>query len=89
MPLLFLTKIAVPLWTIAVLLLLATFVLYQTKKCISKNLIILNTGLIVAGIPFKSVQQYAVFFWIIGGLIAAAAIVLFVKDRIERKNEKH
>lgn len=85
MPLLFLTKIAVPLWTIAVLLLLATIILYQTRKCISKNLIILNAGLVIAGIPFKNMQQYSVFFWSIGGLISLAAIILFIKDRIEGK----
>lgn len=88
MPLLFLTKIAIPLWTIAVLLLVVTVILYQTKKCISKNLIILNAGLIIAGTPFKSLQGYSIFFWIVGGSISLAAILLFVKDRIRRKNEK-
>ena len=85
MPLLFLTKIAVPLWTIAVLLLVVTTILYQTRKCISRNLIILNAGLIIAGVPFKPLQQYSAFFWSIGGLISLAAIMLFIKDRIERK----
>lgn len=85
MPLLFLTKIAVPLWTIAVLLLLTTIILYHTKKCISKNLIILNAGLIVAGVPFKPLQQYSLFFWSIGGMTSLAAIGMFIKDRIKRK----
>ncbi|MBI2657216.1 hypothetical protein HYX08_00810 [Candidatus Woesearchaeota archaeon] len=89
MPLLFLTKIAIPLWTIAVLLLIATIILYHTKKCISKNLIILNSGLIIAGIPFQNLQQYSVFFWTIGGLTALTAIVLFVKDKIKVRNEKN
>lgn len=85
MPLLFLTKIAVPLWTIAVLLLLATIILYQTKRCISKNLIIFNAGLIIAGVPFGPLQQYSAFFWSIGGLISLAAIIFFIKSRIERE----
>ncbi|MBI2542263.1 hypothetical protein HYV80_06145 [Candidatus Woesearchaeota archaeon] len=89
MPLLFLTKIAVPLWTIAVLLLFATIVLYHAKKCISINLIILNAGLIIAGVPFKSLQGYSAFFWIVGGLVSLSAIFMFIKDRLTRKNEKN
>lgn len=89
MPLLFLTKIAVPLWTAAVLLLLATIILYRAKKCISRSLIILNAGLIIAGVPFKSLQGYSAFFWIFGGLVSLAAILLFIKDRLKRKNGKN
>ena len=89
MPLLFLTKIAVPLWTIAVLLLVVTTILYQTRKCISRNLIILNAGLIIAGVPLKPLQQYSVFFWVIGGLISLVAVILFIKERIKKKNEKN
>lgn len=88
MPLLFLTKVAVPLWIIAVLLLIATIILYRTRKCISKNLVILNIGLIVAGVPFKNLGQYQIFFWIVGGLISFIAIVLFIRGKIRRKNGK-
>src|SRR3989338_5629834 len=55
MPLLFLTKIAIPLWAIAILLLIITIILYLKKKCISRGWILLNTGLIIAGIPFQQV----------------------------------
>ncbi|MBI2558694.1 hypothetical protein HYW20_05200 [Candidatus Woesearchaeota archaeon] len=85
MPLLFLTKIAVPLWAVAVLILLATIVLYQTRKCISKNLIILNSGLIIAGTPFQNLQRFNVFFWAIGGFVALVGIVLFIRDRISNR----
>ena len=80
MPLLFLTRLAVPLWTTAVVLLGLSALLYIKKKCISKNLLIMNSGLIIAGIPFQSLQKFSAFFWIIGGLIAAVGIVLLVKD---------
>jgi|SRR3989344_2819095 len=89
MPLLFLTKIAVPLWTIAVLLLAVTILVYAQKKCISRNLIIFNSGLIIAGTPFKPVQQFSLFFWIIGGVIALAGIVFFVKDKMMAKRCEH
>src|SRR3989338_1607249 len=70
MPLLFLTKVAVPLWSIAVLLLIAVMIMYKTRKCISKNLIMLNSGLIIAGTPFQSLKQFSIIFWTVGGLIA-------------------
>src|SRR3989344_5964384 len=74
MPLLFLTKVAVPLWAIAVFLLIVTIIVYTQKKCISRNLIIFNSGLILAGTPFKQAQPFSVYFWIIGGIIAATGI---------------
>src|SRR3989338_9606642 len=76
MPLLFLTRWAVPLWTTAVVLLIVSSILYLKKKCISKNLLIMNTGLIIAGVPFQNLQKFSVFFWIIGGVIAVTGIVL-------------
>lgn len=89
MPLLFLTKVAVPLWSIAVLLLIAVIIMYKTRKCISKNLIIFNSGLIIAGTPFQPLKQYSIIFWIFGGLIAASGIFMFFKDRMESKRCEH
>src|SRR3989338_7497294 len=65
MPLLFLTKVAVPFWIAAVILLAITIALYFTKKCISGKLILFNSGLIIIGIPFSPVQKYSLFLWII------------------------
>ena len=83
MPLVFLTKVAIPIWTGAFLLLLVTLMLYIKKKCIPKNLIMFNSGLIIAGIPFQPLQKLSVFFWIIGGTLATIAIVIFVKNKIQ------
>ncbi len=85
MPLLFLTKIAVPLWIIAVALLGIVVYLYVKLHCISRNLVILNSGLIIAGTPFQAVQQYQPAFWITGGGVALAGIAFFVKSRIKKK----
>ena len=89
MPLLFFTKIAVPMWIIAVALLAVVIFLYFNKKCISKNLIIFNSGLIIAGIPFQSLQSFSVFFWVIGGILAITGISFFIKDKIEKKKSCH
>ena len=90
MPLLFLTKISVPIWSVAVILLLVTIGIYMNKRCISKNLIIINSGLIVAGGPFQPLQKISVFFWAIGGILAIFGISLFIKDKMQKrsKNEK-
>jgi len=81
MPLAFLTTIAVPLWSVALLLLGVTFLLYLRKKCISRHMLLINSGLVLAGIPFTSVQEYAPAFWTVGGLIIAAGIIIFIRVR--------
>src|SRR3989344_4026000 len=88
MPLLFLTKIAVPIWIVAFVLLLITIGFYFKKRCISGRLIILNSGLVIAGIPFKILQPFLVFFWIIGGMLGILGISLFIKDKIQRRKKK-
>ena len=91
MPLLFLTTIAVPMWTAAVVLLLITLFFYFKMHCISSRLIMLNAGLIIAGVPFQAVQKYNIYFWLVGGAISVTAIALFITDKIEQRryaNEK-
>jgi len=63
MPLLFLTKIATPFWIAAVSLLTIMVILKLTiMKGLSVNMIVLNSGLIIAGIPFKSLEIYKNYF---------------------------
>lgn len=82
MPLLFLQKVAIPFWTVAVLLFGVTLALYFKKKCISKNLLVLNSGIIMAGIPFKAVQNYRVMFWIVGGTLVVLSLLFYIKGKI-------
>lgn len=88
MPLAFLTKLAIPFWTAAFLLLLVIIVLYFKKKCISQKLIMFNSGLIIAGIPFQPLQRFSVFFWVIGGILVLTAVSLFVKDKVNSRMKK-
>lgn len=85
MPLLFLTTIAKPLWIVAFILLIITILVYLQKKCISHNLILFNSGVIIAGIPFQSLQKFSLLFWLTGGFIALLGISLFIKDKLRRK----
>lgn len=89
MPLIFLTKIALPFWIIAASLLGITLFIYFKKRCISYKLILFNSGLVIAGIPFQSLQAFSQLFWIIGGTLVIFSVSLFMKDKIKgRKHEK-
>lgn len=85
MPLLFLTKVALPFWIIASLLFIVTLGLYVKKHCISRNLLIFNLGLITIGMPFQSLQSYSSLFWLMGGALVALSLTLFLKDKVMGK----
>ena len=81
MPLLFFTKVAVPFWIIALVLLGVILYFYFSRHCVSKNLIFINSGLIIAGTPFQFVQNYQLYLWIIGGILIFIGLVLFIRGR--------
>ncbi|HLD18621.1 MAG TPA: hypothetical protein VJB90_01265 [Candidatus Nanoarchaeia archaeon] len=83
LPLLFLTKIALPAWILAVALFFVTLVFYFKKKCIPQYMLVVNLGLLVAGTPFQSLKDYQVFFWGIGGGIIVVGAVLFMNKKIK------
>ena len=86
MPLLFLTKVAVPFWIAAISLLAITIILkYRKIMNISDKVILLNSGLIIAGVPFQQVQQFNYFFWIAGGVLVVSSIGWYFYDKIKKK----
>lgn len=89
MPLEFLQVYAVPLWTIALVLLGITGYMYVKHKCISKNLLAGNLGLIIAATPFKEIEPFQIAFWIIGfGLVGVAVINHFTEKNIKENKEE-
>jgi hypothetical protein len=83
MPLVFLTEVAIPVWTVAVILLIIAAILYIKKGCISNRLLLVNLGLIIGGVPFPFLQRFTEIFWIIGAVLVITGISLFVKDKIQ------
>ncbi len=79
MPLGFLAQYSVPIWTATFALLLLTLYFFFTKKCISKKLVLFNSGLVIAGIPFQ--QEFVYLFYTVGAIFAIYAIFLFFKER--------
>lgn len=82
MPLLFLTKIALPVWLAALALFGVVLYFYFRKGCISRNLLLLNAGLIIAGTPFP---EFSLWFWIIGGCVILVSLGLYMRDALARR----
>ncbi|MBI2541834.1 hypothetical protein HYV80_03945 [Candidatus Woesearchaeota archaeon] len=86
MPLLFLTKVAVPFWIAAVLLLMIMLALkYKKIIHISDKVILLNSGLIIAGVPFQQAQQLNYLFWIAGGVLVIFSVGWYIYDKFKKK----
>ena len=88
MPLLFLTKVAIPFWIAAAFLFIISLLFYLKSRCLSRNLLLFNGGIIIAGVPFNSMKNFLVFFWIIGGSIILISITLFIKDRMMKNKNR-
>ncbi len=89
MPLLFLTKVAVPFWITAFFLLIISLVFYVKSKCISKNLLLINGGIIVAAVPFRALEKFFTVFLTIGGAVILIGITLSIRDRmLKNKNRR-
>ena len=85
MPLFFLTKIAIPIWIVAVGIFAVTFSLYFFKRCISKTLLLFNAGVLLAGVPFPQVSGARFLFWIGGGALVFWAGILFLQKKLLRR----
>ena len=88
MPLLFLTKVAVPFWALALALLVTTIILKFGKNMkFSGKIILLNSGLIIAGIPFQEAEKFNYIFWIIGGALIVFSIGWYVYDKFKKEGK--
>lgn len=86
MPLLFLTKVAVPFWIAGAILMIIMLSLWQAKLMhFSPKLMLANSGLLIAGIPFNSLAQFQKLFWILGGLIFVYSIAWALADKNKTK----
>jgi len=86
MPLLFLTKVAIPFWTVAISLLTITIILkYKKRMHLSGKLILFNSGLIIAGVPFQQVQKFNYVFWIAGGILFVFSTGWYIYEKMEKK----
>ena len=83
MPLIFLTKVAIPFWALAFVLFITTIILKFGKNMkFSGKVILLNSGLIIAGIPFPQVEQFNYLFWIVGGSLVVFSVGWYAYSKI-------
>ena len=86
MPLLFLTRVSIPFWAIALALLILAIILKFGKNMeFSGKIILLNSGLIIAGIPFQQLQRFNYIFWITGGILVVSSIGWYVYGKFKKK----
>lgn len=85
MPLLFLTKVAVPFWILAITLFIITLILYSMKKCISKTILLINLGVIIAGTPSQFAQNYQPLLWVLGGSFILLGMLSYIKNKKEMR----
>jgi hypothetical protein len=87
MPLLFLQDWAPTFWSAAIILLAVSFYMYRTRKCISKNLLVLNTGLLIAAFPFPGFEAFQTLFWAVGFGLVGVAVFSWLYKKFKRKKE--
>ncbi len=81
MPLLFLTKISLPFWILAVILFSVLLTLkIRSMDCITNNSLTFNGGLLIIGTPF--LQQYYSIFLITGGVLVAYSLFIFLANKL-------
>lgn len=86
MPLLFLTKVVIPFWIAAISILAITiFLKYKRIMNLSSKALLLNSGLIIAGVPFQQVQKFNYLFWIAGGIVVVFSIGWYIYEKVEKK----
>jgi hypothetical protein len=86
MPLLFLTKVAIPFWIAAISILgITIFLKYKRIMNFSSKALLFNSGLIIAGVPFQQLQKFNYIFWIIGGILALFSIGWYIYEKMEKK----
>lgn len=86
-PLMFLQEYNIYFWSMALAFIFIGTYMYR-KGCMSDKIIMFNSGLVIAGIPFLEAQQFGIILWPLGGFFVVLAISLFIKDRRDSRKQK-
>ena len=88
MPLMFLNKVAVPFWIAGVAMLGILGYMRTKMKCVSGKLLVFNSGLLVAGVPFAPISQHPILLWVMGGALVLSAATLYLVEKLHGKKTK-
>ncbi len=86
MPLAFLTDYNIYFWAMAFAFLLIGLALLVSRKCVSKNMMMFNGGIVLIGVPFSFLTSVLPAFWVTGSGLILFSIYNFAKGR--RKKSK-
>ena len=81
LPLMFLQTYQRYFWGVALIFTGVSLYLYrqqEQKVSRDRNLLLINTGLLIFGLPFSSLSEYSNFFRFIGGGLALASLTLLI-----------
>lgn len=88
MPLAFLTDYNIYFWAMALAFLLIGLALLISKKCISKNMMMFNCGIVLVGVPFAFLLPVLPVFWAAGSGLVLFSVFNFVKGKLNKKGKK-
>lgn len=89
LPLAFLVPYAIPLWLIGLGMFGIASWFYLTRKCISRNMMAANAGLLIAGASFRELEPIQPALWAIGfGLAGIAVYNHFAEKGIAKEGKK-
>lgn len=88
MPLAFLTDYNIYFWAMAFAFLLIGLVLFISRKCISKNMLCFNGGVVLIGVPFAFLNPILPAFWVAGSGLVLFSVYNFIKGKINKKRKK-
>ncbi|MFZ3077378.1 MAG: hypothetical protein WA139_02895 [Candidatus Aenigmatarchaeota archaeon] len=87
MPLAFLTDYNIYFWAMALAFLLIGLALLVSKRCISKNMMMFNGGIVLAGVPFAFLSPVLPVFWAGGSVLILFSAYRFLKQKMSKKNK--
>lgn len=89
LPLAFLTDYNIYFWAMAFAFLLIGLALLVSKKCISKNMMVFNGGIVLIGVPFSFLSPILPAFWIGGSGLVLLSVYNFAKGKINKRKKKY
>lgn len=89
MPLAFLTDYNIYFWAMAFAFLLIGFALLISRKCVSKNMMMFNGGIVLIGVPFSFLSPVLPAFWIGGSALVLFSIYNYTKGKINKRRKKY
>lgn len=91
MPLAFLTDYNIYFWAMAFAFLLIGLALLISRKCVSRNMMLFNGGIVLIGAPFAFLSPVLPAFWVAGSGLVLFSIYNYAKGKINKnkKAKKH